>query len=44
LLAAYLMRYENMSFAQARELMKRKRPLTKLESRHQRALESWLKR
>jgi len=44
LLAAYLMRHENMSFAQARELMKRKRPLTKLESRHQRALESWLAR
>jgi protein-tyrosine phosphatase len=44
LLAAYLMKHENMSFTEARDLMKSKRPLTKLESRHQRALESWLKR
>jgi atypical dual specificity phosphatase len=42
LLAAYLMKHEKMSFAEARDLMKRKRPLTKLESRHQRALENWL--
>jgi atypical dual specificity phosphatase len=44
MLAAYLMKHENMSFAEARDLMKSKRPLTKLESRHQRALESWLER
>jgi protein-tyrosine phosphatase len=44
LLAAYLMQHEEMSFAQARQLMRHKRPLTKLESRHQRALESWLKK
>lgn len=42
LLAAYLMKEEGLSFAQARELMRQKRPLTKLESRHQRVLEKWL--
>ncbi|MCA9924620.1 MAG: dual specificity protein phosphatase family protein [Anaerolineales bacterium] len=43
LLAAYLMRVNGMSFAEARQLMKGKRPLTKLEARHQRVLESWIK-
>jgi protein-tyrosine phosphatase len=44
LLAAYLMRYENMSFDEANKLMKEKRKLTKLENRHRRHLEEWLKR
>ncbi len=42
LLAAYLMREQGMTFDQANALMKSIRPLTKLESRHQRVLESWL--
>lgn len=42
LLAAYLMRYENMSFDDARNLMKQKRELTKLENRHRRHLDAWM--
>ena len=42
LLAAYLMRQEGMTFDQARDLMKSKRSLTKLEARHQQALEAWI--
>ena len=42
LVAAYLMREEGMTFDQANALMKSKRSLTKLESRHRRALEEWL--
>lgn len=42
LLAAYLMNHRGMSFAEARDLMEEKRPLTKLESRHQKQLETWL--
>jgi len=42
LLAAYLMREENLSYAEAHQLMKGRRPLTKLEQRHQKQLESWL--
>jgi len=42
LLAAYLMREEDMSFDQANTLMKSKRPLTKLENKHRRALEEWI--
>lgn len=42
LLAAYLMQEEGLSFVQARELLRQKRPLTKLESRHQRVLQKWL--
>jgi protein-tyrosine phosphatase len=42
LLAAYLMNHQGMSFAEANALMKGIRPLTKLESRHQKLLESWL--
>jgi protein-tyrosine phosphatase len=42
LLAAYLMKHQGMSFVEANELMKGKRPLTKLESRHQKQLEAWL--
>lgn len=41
ILAAYLMRYENMSFEQANQTMKSIRPLTKLEGRHRQKLENW---
>jgi protein-tyrosine phosphatase len=41
-LAAYLMREENMTVEEANHLMLSKRALTKLESRHRRALEAWL--
>lgn len=42
LLAAYLIQEEGLSFEEARELMRAKRPLTKLEERHQKRLEEWL--
>jgi atypical dual specificity phosphatase len=42
LLAAYLMREEGLTFDEAHTLMKSKRPLTKLESKHRRVLEAWL--
>jgi len=42
LLAAYLMREEGLTYEQAHLLMKGRRPLTKLEQRHQKQLESWL--
>ncbi|MBN1993107.1 MAG: dual specificity protein phosphatase family protein [Anaerolineae bacterium] len=42
LVAAYLMREEGLSFAAAKALMRLKRPLTKLESKHRRVLEAWL--
>ena len=41
-LAAYLMKYEGMSFAEANEKMKKIRPLTKLEGRHRNRLEGWI--
>ena len=44
LLAAYLMREENLSFDEANTLMKSRRRLTKLEKRHRRQLETWLLR
>ncbi len=43
LLAAYLMREEGMSFDEANQLLKSKRPLTKLQSKHKAVLESWMK-
>jgi len=42
LLAAYLMREEGLSYDEAHLLMKGRRPLTKLEQRHKKQLESWL--
>jgi atypical dual specificity phosphatase len=42
LLAAYLMDTHAMTFEQARDLMKTRRKLVKLEERHQRALMQWL--
>lgn len=42
LLAAYLMKHEQMSFDEVNALLKEKRPLTKLEGRHRRQLETWL--
>ena len=42
LLAGYLMREEGMTFDEANALLKSKRSLTKLESKHRRVLETWL--
>lgn len=42
LVAAYLMREEGMTFEEANSLMKSQRPLTKLETRHERRLGEWL--
>jgi protein-tyrosine phosphatase len=42
LLAAYLMQEEGLTFEEARNLMQVKRPLTKLEGRHQKRLEEWM--
>jgi atypical dual specificity phosphatase len=42
ILAAYLMREQSMTFDEANALMKSKRRLTKLQSRHRRVLEAWL--
>lgn len=43
-LAAYLMKNQGLSFAEAEATMKARRPLTKLESRHERVLQTWLAR
>lgn len=42
LLAAYLMKYEHMSFAEAHAMMKSRRPLTKLPGRNARHVEGWM--
>jgi protein-tyrosine phosphatase len=42
LLAAYLMNSQGMSFTEAGDLMRGIRPLTKLESRHQKQIDTWL--
>jgi protein-tyrosine phosphatase len=39
--AAYLMRYEALTFEVCQTLMKEVRPLVKLEERHRRRLEAW---
>jgi protein-tyrosine phosphatase len=41
LVAAYLMQEQGLSFDEARELMVAKRPLTKLQGKHNRVLTSW---
>lgn len=41
LVAAYLMIAQGLSFEEARALMETKRPLTKLEGKHQHILETW---
>ena len=43
MVAAYLMRFRGYSYEQARQLMIERRPLTNLQSRHQRVLEAWIK-
>ncbi len=42
LVAAYLMQEEGMTFDEANTLMKKRRPLTKLESRHEKHLNAWV--
>ena len=42
LMAAYLMREQGLTFDEVNTLLKSKRPLTKLESKHRRVLERWL--
>lgn len=42
LLAAYLMRYQGMSFDEANQLIESKRPLSNLQSRHRQVLEEWI--
>ncbi len=42
LVAGYLMKYKGMSFEEARRFMKEKRPLVKLEARHEAVLNHWL--
>ena len=42
LVAGYLMKYEGMSFHEARQFMEGKRPLVKLEARHEKVLVEWL--
>ncbi len=44
LVAAYLMKEENMTLEEANALMKKKRPLTKLEGKHHRHLSAWFNR
>jgi protein tyrosine/serine phosphatase len=41
-LAAYLMKNQGLSYIEAESLMKARRPLTKLESRHEKVLQAWL--
>lgn len=42
LLAAYLMKYREMSYFEARDLMRSKRPLTKLTQRNEEHLLDWM--
>lgn len=42
LVMAYLMRYHDMTFEEARDFVKAKRPLLKQEARHKKASEAWL--
>ena len=42
LVAAYLMRYEGMTFDEANKFLREKRSLANLQSRHRQVLESWI--
>jgi protein-tyrosine phosphatase len=42
ILAAYLMREAGYSYEEARDLLKSKRKLSKLEDRHQLVLQDWI--
>ena len=42
ILAAYLMKVHGMTYDEAQGLLSSRRPLVKLETRHQHALEAWL--
>lgn len=42
IVAAYLMKYEGLSFDEVKQMMKEIRPLTKLEGRHRQRLEQWI--
>ncbi|HZD09880.1 MAG TPA: dual specificity protein phosphatase [Candidatus Binatia bacterium] len=42
LLAAYLMRYEGLTFDEANKLLREKRPLSNLQERHRAVLQSWI--
>jgi protein-tyrosine phosphatase len=42
ILAAYLMRYEGLSFDEARAELAAARPLVNLSGRHRHALEAWI--
>lgn len=44
LVAAYLMRYEGMSYDEAQEFLVSKRSLVNLQGRHQRALQRWIQK
>jgi protein-tyrosine phosphatase len=44
MMAAYLMRYEGLSYEEARGLMLSKRSLVNLQSRHQKVLERWIQK
>ena len=41
LVAAYLMKYNGMSFGEAQQFLESKRRLVKLESRHEKSAEAW---
>lgn len=43
LMAAYYMREEGLTYDEAHQRMKSTRPLTKLEARHKKALNAWIK-
>ena len=44
LVAAYMMRHEDLPYDECRDIMKGVRPLVKLEGRHRRRLEDWHRR
>jgi len=42
LTAAYLMRYDGLTFEEADSLLSSKRPLTQLQGRHEKVLKAWM--